>query len=183
MNTHTKVKKDRVRTTTSSFGVSSRSERGFTLIELLVVIAIIGLISGIVLASLSTARQRGRDAQRLSDMRQIETALQLFFDDNQHFPGGPESVSGRGEKIGVGEDIDTALAPYLSRIPVDPLHDGAVYYYSYDPQHNVPGSSGGVVFGFNKAEATSDIRRDTTSGGHQNLNNADYNVALFPKAP
>ena len=50
---------------------------GFTLIELLVVIAIIGILSSVVLASLNTARQKGRDARRLQDLKSIVTAVAL----------------------------------------------------------------------------------------------------------
>lgn len=57
----------------------SRSARGFTLIELLVVIAIIGVLSSVVLASLNTARERARDATRLQDLREIRTALELYY--------------------------------------------------------------------------------------------------------
>src|ERR1700722_4325417 len=49
--------------------------KGFTLIELLVVIAIIGLLASIILASLNTAQQKGRDARRLEDLKEIANAI------------------------------------------------------------------------------------------------------------
>ncbi|MBC7836465.1 prepilin-type N-terminal cleavage/methylation domain-containing protein [Acetobacteraceae bacterium] len=52
---------------------------GFTLIELLVVIAIIGILAGIVLASLGGARTGGKDAKRISEVRQIQYALELYY--------------------------------------------------------------------------------------------------------
>ena len=62
------------------------SKRGFTLIELLVVIAIIGILASIVIASLNTARQKGRDARRLSDIKQIQLALELYYDACGNYP-------------------------------------------------------------------------------------------------
>lgn len=57
---------------------SSKKNLGFTLIELLVVISIIGLLSVIVLASLNTARAKGRDAGRIATMIQLRNALELY---------------------------------------------------------------------------------------------------------
>lgn len=54
----------------------------FTLIELLVVIAIIGILSSVVLASLSGARESARDTRRKQDLRQIRTALEMYY--NEH---------------------------------------------------------------------------------------------------
>lgn len=60
--------------------------KGFTLIELLVVIAIIGILSSVVLASLNTAREKSRDAKRISDVKQLQLALELYFDSNNAYP-------------------------------------------------------------------------------------------------
>ena len=49
------------------------NKKGFTLIELLVVIAIIGLLSTLAVIALGSARQKSRDAKRLSDLKQVQT--------------------------------------------------------------------------------------------------------------
>nr|AQQ74998.1 hypothetical protein [uncultured bacterium] len=54
-----------------------KESSGFTLIELLVVIAIIGILSSVVLASLNSARAKGRDARRLSDLKQIANQITI----------------------------------------------------------------------------------------------------------
>lgn len=62
------------------------TKKGFTLIELLVVIAIIGILSSVVLASLNSARQKSRDARRVSDIKQLQLALELYFDTAGTYP-------------------------------------------------------------------------------------------------
>jgi len=57
-------------------------QKGFTLIELLVVISIIGLLASVVLISLTTARLKARDAKRIADFRQLQNALELYYNDN-----------------------------------------------------------------------------------------------------
>jgi prepilin-type N-terminal cleavage/methylation domain-containing protein len=53
--------------------------KGFTLIELLVVIAIIGILSSVVLASLNTARNKGKDAAAQSSLSGIRSAAELYY--------------------------------------------------------------------------------------------------------
>ncbi|MEI6042008.1 MAG: type II secretion system protein [bacterium] len=55
------------------------SNKGFTLIELLVVIAIIGILSSVVLASLTTARTKGQDAAIQSELSNMRAQAELYY--------------------------------------------------------------------------------------------------------
>ena len=102
--------------------------RGFTLIELLVVIAVIGILAAVVLASLNTARSKGRDTRRISDIKQVQTALELYRNDNSDYPIGTTGTISLWNS-----SINTWLvAPgYLAAVPVDPLGSGYHYYSDY----------------------------------------------------
>jgi prepilin-type N-terminal cleavage/methylation domain-containing protein len=102
-------------------------ERGFTLIELLVVIAIIGLLSSVVLASLNGARLKGRDARRISDLKQMQTALELYYSNQGSYP-----VLTTVNTTQAG--FTTALTPLVSEgdipaVAADPNGGTATYYY------------------------------------------------------
>ncbi|PKM91069.1 hypothetical protein CVU82_03365 [Candidatus Falkowbacteria bacterium HGW-Falkowbacteria-1] len=62
------------------------TRKAFTLIELLVVIAIIGILATLAVVALQQARSRARDSKRVADMKQIHTALELFFNENSRYP-------------------------------------------------------------------------------------------------
>ena len=107
--------------------------RGFTLIELLVVIAIIGILASVVLASLNAARTKANDARRLSDIRSIATAIELYANDNNgsYYVTGVDTwyyaCSGS-----TWDTLGTALVDYISELPNDPAEDcGALRAYYY----------------------------------------------------
>lgn len=60
-------------------GFFCKKNKGFTLIELLVVIAIIGILATLAVVALQQARSRARDSKRVADVKQLSTALELFF--------------------------------------------------------------------------------------------------------
>ena len=93
-------------------------KKGFTLIELLVVIAIIGILASIVLASLNSARIKSRDARRVADVKQIQLALELYFDTNKGYPAGADTTALSVLQTG----------NFIPSVPKDPLNSGSNIY-------------------------------------------------------
>jgi len=123
-----------------------RKQKGFTLIELLVVIAIIGLLSTLAVVALNNARQKARDAKRVADVKQMQTALELYFNDQNSYPtlvaGAP---LGQGSQSCLGTNGFAAAGGctgtiYMGQVPTNPkpFADGACTgedgntAYSYD---------------------------------------------------
>jgi len=63
--------------------IRSFSEGGFTLVELLVVIAIIALLMAILLPALNRAREQGKRAVCMSQIKQLGIAWYMYCDDNK----------------------------------------------------------------------------------------------------
>lgn len=97
---------------------SLKSTPGFTLIELLVVVAIIGILAGLVTVNLASARVRARDAQRVSDLGSVATALELYRTVTKKYPV-PSGTNDFQDLTVLTPDLVPA---YLSTIPTDPSH-------------------------------------------------------------
>lgn len=85
----------------------TKNKKGFTLIELLVVIAIIGLLATIAVVALGNSRSRARDARRLADIKQIQTALQVYY----HEQGGYPPTGSIATSIASGTSVYMAITP------------------------------------------------------------------------
>ena len=59
---------------------------GFTLIELLVVISIIGFLATASMVVFNSVRIKARDVKRIADIKQIQKALDLYYDQNSAYP-------------------------------------------------------------------------------------------------
>ena len=83
-------------------------KQGFTLIELLIVIAIIGILSTLAVVALQSARQSARDAKRISDIKQMQIALELYYNARGQYP---DNVTSSIEHNGV---------VYMAKVPTAP---------------------------------------------------------------
>ena len=107
--------------------------QGFTLIELLVVVAIIGVLAGIVLVSLNSAREKSRKASLLSTMSSVTTIANMC-----------ENEGGTVNAVAAGADICTDLSGEIDETypnPLLPTNLGAGYSYSYN---SVTGTYDGI---------------------------------------
>ena len=114
-------------------------KRGFTFIEIMVVVSVISMLSSVVLASVTPARAKARDSQRIQQVRQIDLAIQLYKATKGHAPelngcqiqavamqessvvSGCIAISTQGTGVGTPwRAFQDQLAPYLTPLPVDP---------------------------------------------------------------
>lgn len=101
------------------------NKKGFTLIELLVVIAIIGLLSTLAVVSLNNARAKSRDAKRVADIKQVQTALELYYTASSTYPIQAAAVAlgtASYDTISSGSGIGASGTgtTYMGLIPSDP---------------------------------------------------------------
>ena len=109
---------------------SLSQRRGFTLIEILIVVAIIGILASVVLVGLGPVQQKGRDARRISDLKQIQTGLELYFAKNGVYPTGPFADWSAFQAALIGAGVG------VTNVPQDP---STASTYNY-------GTTGGTTY-------------------------------------
>jgi type II secretory pathway pseudopilin PulG len=104
----------------------------FTLIDLLVVIAVIALLATLSVIVLSNARAKSRDVKRLADIKNITTALEIYYDNFGSYPLAPSPTGTAITGLCLSDSgITTTCGTmvYMSEIPADP-RSGTNYLYS-----------------------------------------------------
>jgi len=111
-----------------------KNNKGFTLIELLIVIAIIGVLTSVVFAVVKSAKIKARNAKRLSDIHQYETALELYHTDHGGYPY-PDTIAvvclgdylnnkcGQNINYNTTESttLNNILSQYMPKLPADEM--------------------------------------------------------------
>lgn len=153
------------------YNYNKKSRGGFTLIELLVVIAVISALSGIVLQSLQEAKYKSHNVVRLSDIDQIDKAIHLYMTaTNQPLPIAT-SFQCVGLQSGTcwasytpATALNSAITPYISKIPKDPVRvTGADYYLYHSNLSNYAGEGAYLIWYANDIGSKPCGRGNTTT--------------------
>jgi prepilin-type N-terminal cleavage/methylation domain-containing protein len=94
------------------FFKNSTSFKGFSLAEMLIVFSIVGIITAVVFGSVKNSRTTARDLSRLSDMKEVQIGLALYFNKYRAYPASLNSLVVEGN---------------IPAIPTNPL--GSPYEY------------------------------------------------------
>lgn len=116
---------------------SALRRRGFTLVELLVVIAIIGVLVALLLPAVQAAREAGRRAQCLNNLKQFGLALQNYHSAKNTFPPSVMMKQNYKQFYASGNAL---LLPYFEQASLASLYDPNKYF-----EHQTPAVASTVI--------------------------------------
>lgn len=145
-------------------------QKGFTLIELLIVVAIIGLLATLAIVSLTSAQQRARDTKRVADVKALQVALELHWNENAAYP----TITTTGGALDTWDELSTALDDFMSAAPVDPDDDdGEFYTYLMEPTSSNQYYVGATLENSGHASLDQDIDGTVGAAGWYSLTSTD----------
>ena len=98
--------------------------QGFTLVELIVVVTIIILVTAVGVVSFTGINKRSRDSRRISDLKKVSIALEIYRQEMGSYPAALSSL----------------VSDYMDAVPTDPkdfsyyYNRTSLYTYTYDAQ-------------------------------------------------
>lgn len=114
-----------------------QNQKGFTLIEIVVVMGIISILAAIITINVQSARQKSRNGKRRVDIISLQAPLEAYYDANKVYPNtngnwwGIDVTYGSHDVYGPNGWIPNLAPTYISRLPSDPLDNGAHRTYVY----------------------------------------------------
>ncbi len=115
--------------------MTRRRQSGFTLIEIMVVVVILGILAGIVVPRIMDRPDDARISKARSDIRAIESALNLYRLDNNVYPSTDQGLEALVEEpTGDPQPRNWREGGYLDRLPKDPW--GNDYQYLNPGEHS-----------------------------------------------
>lgn len=147
---------------------------GFTLIELVIVIGIISILSSFIMVNYIGVKQRGNDAERKSNLRQIQSALELYRADQTSY-----TLTLGNCNSGISLGSPTCSTIYMNKLPKDPK--GSSYYNSGNYFYNSNGTTYNLVACIeNRSDNDPNITRTPPSGVPRTCSSSFYYVLQNP---